>query len=162
MTTPTSPTLNSCRRNPMSSKHWSKYMSSSTMNRATIQELFIQIEAVNISITRFMLTALKRVSSTNLLLRKRLIPMVKLRGSTSLLQTWYELHHSWVLFQKLSGLKPLIRHATYRVFCLQVLFKKRLYLKCPTTQNHLLAISSRSTLLFSFTSHETHDPLEVN
>ena len=161
-TTPTSPKSGSWKRNQTPCRHWSKSASSSAMNMATIQEQFVLIEEVNISISRFMLTALKRVSSTNLLLRTRLSPMVKLRGSTLLLQTWYELHSFWVLFPNLCGLKPLIGHATYGISCLQVLSKGRLHLKCSPTSNRPSAISSRSTRLFLFTSQKTHGSLEVN
>src|SRR5690606_13073360 len=90
---------------------------------------------------------LKRISSRNQLLRTRLSPMVRLRGSTLLLRTWYELH-SWVIFPNLCGLKPFTGHATYRISCLQVLSKGRLHLKCSTTPNHPSATSSRSIRLF--------------
>src|SRR5690606_6784496 len=131
------------------------------MNMAHIHEPFVLIEVVNISISRCMTTALKRVSNMNQLLRTRLSPMVRLRGSTLLLRTWYELH-SWVIFPNLCGLKPFTGHATYGISCLQVLSKGRLHLKCFTTPNHLSAISSRSIRLSLFTFQKTHGPLVVN
>src|SRR5690606_9747847 len=116
------------------------------MNMALIHEPFVLIEVVNISISRFMTTALKRVSSMNQLLRTRLSSMVRLRGSTLLLRTWYELHY-WVIFPHLCGLKPFTGHATYGIYCLQVLSKGRLHLKCSTKPNHPSAISSHSIRL---------------
>src|SRR5690606_38556502 len=111
------------------------------MNMAHIHEPFVLIAVVNISISRFMTIALKRVSSMNQLLRTRLSPMVRLRGSTLHLRTWYELHY-WVTYPNFCGLKPLTGHATCGTSCPQVLSKGRLHLKCSTKPNHPLAIST--------------------